>query len=283
LTTQAIRLDPQFADAYATRANTESTLAGGWDPEQRVASRYAEARADIERAIELAPRNGGYRAEYAATLQNGYLDFRGAQAQFVKAEELAPNEVTTMASVANFQALMGHRAGATATIRRVLALNPLSPGAWANSATAFLYIGLYDEAIKAADHAANLGSSAGTETRCQALLILGRNENALAACQPADNAPIQAALAVLFNKLNRQSEAQAMLDRLVKENGDAAAYQYAGIYAQWGDIKAALKWIERAYELKDPGLAFMKADPILEPIRREPRFQVIVVKLKFPD
>jgi hypothetical protein len=55
------------------------------------------------------------------------------------------------------------------------------------------------------------------------------------------------------------------------------------IYALWGDMKTALKWIERAYEVKDPGLAFMKADPMLEPIRREPRFQAVVRKLNFPD
>jgi TolB-like protein len=283
LTTQAIRLDPQYADAYMTRANTESNLAGFWDPQERIASRYAEARRDIERAIELAPQNGRIRAEYGTVLQNGYLDFRGAQVQFAKAEELAPNDVTSMASVANFQALMGRSAEATTTIRRALALNPLSPGAWANSAAAFLYIGLFEEAIKADDHVASLGSSAGEETRCQALLALGRNEAALAACQPADSANRQAALAVLFKKLNRQSEAQAMLDQLVKENGDAAAYQYAGIYAQWGDMRTALKWIERAYEVKDPGVAFMKADPMLEPIRREPRFQAVVRKLNFPD
>jgi hypothetical protein len=50
-----------------------------------------------------------------------------------------------------------------------------------------------------------------------------------------------------------------------------------------GDMKTALKWIERAYEVKDPGLAFMKADPMLEPIRREPRFQAVVRKLNFPE
>jgi TolB-like protein/Tfp pilus assembly protein PilF len=283
LTTQAIRLDPQYADAYTMRANAESNLAGFWDPQERIASRYAEARRDIERAIQLAPQNGSSRAEYGTVLQNGYLDFRGAQVQFAKAEEFSPNSVTEMASVANFQALMGRSAEATTTIRRALALNPLSPSAWANSAIAFLYIGLYEEAIKAADHVASLGSSAGEEIRCQALLALGRNEEALAACQPADDAPKQAALAVLFNKLNRRSEAQAVLDQLVKENGDAAAYQYAGIYAQWGDMKTALKWIEKAYEVKDPGLAFMKADPTLEPIRREPRFQAVVRKLNFPD
>ncbi len=283
LTTQAIRLDARYADAYGMRANAESNLAGGWDPQERIARRYAEARRDIERAIELAPQDGRNRAEYGTILQNGYLDFRGAQVQFAEAEELSPNDVTSMASVANFQALMGRSAEATATIRRALALNPLSPGAWGNSAVAFLYIGLYEEAIKAADHVASLGSSVGEETRCEALLALGRNEEALAACQPADTAPKQAALAVLFNKLNRQSEAQAVFDQLAKENGDAAAYQYAGIYAQWGDMKTALKWIERAYEVKDPGLAFMKADPMLEPIRREPRFQAVVRKLNFPD
>jgi TolB-like protein/Tfp pilus assembly protein PilF len=282
MTTQAIRLDPQYADAYAARANTESTLAGGWDPQERIASRYAEARRDIERAIELAPQSGRIRAEYGTILQTGYVDFRGAQVQFAKAEELAPDEVDAMAWVANFQALMGRSAEATTTIRRALALNPLSPGAWANSAAAFLYIGLYEEAIKAADHVASLGSSAGEETRCQALLALGKDQEALAACQPADNANRQAALAVLFNKLKRQSEAQAMLDQLVKENGETA-YQYAGIYAQWGDMRTALKWIERAYEVKDPGVAFMKADPMLEPIRREPRFQAVVRKLNFPD
>jgi TolB-like protein len=283
LTTQAIQLDPKFADAYGARANAESNLAGSWDPQERIASRYAEARRDIERAIELAPQNGRNRATYGTVLQNGYLDFRGAQVQFAKAEELSPNEVATMASVANFQALMGQSAEATKTIRRALALNPLSPGAWSNSAAAFLYIGLYEESIRAADHTASLGSSAAQGTRCQALLALGKQQEALAACQPADDATKQAAMAVLLNKLNRQSEAQAMLDQLVKENGDAAAYQYAGIYAQWGDKATALKWIEKGYELKDPGLAFMKADPVLEPIRREPRFLAVVSKLIFPD
>ena len=44
-----------------------------------------------------------------------------------------------------------------------------------------------------------------------------------------------------------------------------------------------IKWIESAYEVKDPGLAYMKADPMLEPIRREPRFQGVVRNLNFPD
>jgi hypothetical protein len=56
------------------------------------------------------------------------------------------------------------------------------------------------------ERSGRLGDSSAEETRCQALLWLGRNEEALAACQPAGNAAKQTALAVLFNKMNRQSD-----------------------------------------------------------------------------
>lgn len=64
--------------------------------------------------------------------------------------------------------------------------------------------------------------------------------------------------------------------------GDADAYQYAEIYAQWGDQRKALEWLETAMRLRDPGLQELKADPLLDPLRKEPRFQVIERQLKFP-
>jgi tetratricopeptide (TPR) repeat protein len=36
--------------------------------------------------------------------------------------------------------------------------------------------------------------------------------------------------------------------------GDSVAYQYATIYAQWGDRAKALEWLETAWRLRDPGL-----------------------------
>jgi hypothetical protein len=65
--------------------------------------------------------------------------------------------------------------------------------------------------------------------------------------------------------------------------GDAAAYQYAIIYAQWGNRTQALTWLETALRLRDSGLESLKTDPLLDPLREEPRFQEIERELKFPS
>jgi hypothetical protein len=65
--------------------------------------------------------------------------------------------------------------------------------------------------------------------------------------------------------------------------GDANAYQFATIYAQWGKQAQALEWLETASRLRDPGLINLKTDPLLDPLRQEPRFQAIQWALKCPD
>ena len=53
--------------------------------------------------------------------------------------------------------------------------------------------------------------------------------------------------------------------------------------AQWGDRKRALEWLEKALRLGDPGLVYTKVDPLLDPLRKEARFQAIERQLAFPD
>ncbi len=66
-------------------------------------------------------------------------------------------------------------------------------------------------------------------------------------------------------------------------SGDASAYQYAEIHAQWGQRAQALEWLETALRLRDPGLWEVKTDPLLDPLREEPRFQAVMRELKFPS
>jgi hypothetical protein len=90
-------------------------------------------------------------------------------------------------------------------------------------------------------------------------------------------------LALVYDKLHRRSDAEAQVASMKTDLGDSAAYQYAEIYAQWGDIPAALGWIEKAYELKDPGILSLRIDPFFDPLRKEARFQEIERKLKYPS
>jgi len=43
-----------------------------------------------------------------------------------------------------------------------------------------------------------------------------------------------------------------------------------------------LDWIEKAYDLRDSSLGLLKVDYMLDPLRKEPRFQEIEQKLKYP-
>ena len=86
-----------------------------------------------------------------------------------------------------------------------------------------------------------------------------------------------------YDKLGRHADAEAAVVKVEASLGDAAAYQYAEIYAQWGDAPRALEWLETALRVRDPGLAALKLDSLLDPLRKEPRFQAIERALKFPN
>jgi hypothetical protein len=55
------------------------------------------------------------------------------------------------------------------------------------------------------------------------------------------------------------------------------------IRPQSGNRAKALEWLETALRLRDPGLEFLKTDPLMDPLRQEPRFQAIERELKFPS
>ena len=81
----------------------------------------------------------------------------------------------------------------------------------------------------------------------------------------------------------RHADAQAALARYRTRSGDAGAYEYATIYAQWGDRAKALEWLALAVRLRDPGLLVLKTDPLMDLLRKEGRFQAIEKALKFPE
>jgi hypothetical protein len=87
---------------------------------------------------------------------------------------------------------------------------------------------------------------------------------------------------VVYDKLGRHADAEAELKKLQAVFGESEAYEYAMIYAQWGDRSKALDWLHTAMRQRDPGLRQLKTDPLLDPLRNEPRFQAIERELKFP-
>jgi hypothetical protein len=51
------------------------------------------------------------------------------------------------------------------------------------------------------------------------------------------------------------------------------------IYMGLGERERVFEELERAYQRRDPDLPYMNSDPILEPLRSDPRFSEMLKKI----
>ncbi len=281
---EAIRLDPHFARAYASKAMFLAEIAG-YVPESDLRKTFEQARATAEQAVALAPGLADAHVALALVLEQGFLDVTHAAAEYDRALALSPGDAWVQMITATFFAVRGRANDAVAGARRAVVLDPLSARVHRGAGNALHWAHRYREAIVEFDRALSLNSelTQAASDRGLALLALGELEAARQSCaDPPIDWQNHLCLAIALDKLHLRAEAEKELATLKAENGDLAAVQYAEIYAQWGDIPRGLDWIEKTYQLKDPGLLLLKVDNLLDPLRKEPRFQQIEHKLKFP-
>jgi hypothetical protein len=55
------------------------------------------------------------------------------------------------------------------------------------------------------------------------------------------------------------------------------------LYARLGKKKEAVSWLEKAYSARSGGMARLKCDPALDPLRSDPDFQAIIKRMNFPE
>jgi hypothetical protein len=72
--------------------------------------------------------------------------------------------------------------------------------------------------------------------------------------------------------LKMSGEARQLEDRV-----GVWAYGYALIQIGLDNKEQAIDWLERSYQAKEQ--AWIKVDPMLDPLRNEPRFQALVQKV----
>ena len=283
--TEAIRLDPHYALAFAGRSIALSNVAGEAETAAAVREGFDKAQADARQALILAPDLAEAHLALAFVSDNT-LDFTQASEEYERALALAPGNAEVLRRSGRFAAYMGHFDAGLAAARRAVVLDPLARQSHSALGRALYAARRYEEAVAAFAEVISLEPDfkATYGYRGLAYYGLGDLESARASCETKpDYWASQRCLAVIYDKLGRHADAEAELAKLKAALGDAAAYQYATIYAQWGDRAKALEWLETAMRLRDPGLELLKTDPLMDPLRKEPRFQAIERELKFPN
>jgi len=283
--TEAMSLDPHYALAFAGRSIALSIAAGEAEIAAAVREGYDKAQADARQALALAPDLAQAHLALAFVAEQGTLDFTQANDEYERALALAPGNAQVLRESGLFAALMGHFDAGIAATRRAVVLDPLARQSHGALAQALYAARRYEEAVAAFAEVISLTPDLkGTYgDRGFAYYGLGDLERARASCETKPDAwQSRQCLAVIYDKLGRHADAEAVLAKMKAGLGDTAAYQYATIYAQWGNRAQALEWLDTALRLRDPGLEFLKTEPLLDPLRKEPRFQAIERELKFP-
>jgi len=285
---EAIALDPNYADAYTRRAEALLGLAHISNADEAKAL-HEQAAVAAERAVTLAPDSGDAHAALGSVRFEVYLDFVGGAAEFDQALALAPGSAIVQRNAAWYMAALGHFEPALKAAQRAVDLDPQNWFTYINQGETFYYARHYGEALAAFQHALPLkpGSTLLNSDLGFTFFMLGQTEQARQLCEAA-TAPIvkdtqHRCLALVYHALGRQADAGRELDQYKKLDADGHLVGYAEIYAQWGDAPDALRWLSNAERLHDNyGLMQLKTDPLLDPIRNEPQFKALLVRMKFP-
>jgi TolB-like protein len=283
--TQAIALDPNYALAFANRSVALSSYAGEASGPM-VHESFAKALSDAQEAIALAPNLAEGHVALASYFEAGSQDFTRANEEYERALALAPGNVRVLQDYGTFAVAMGRTDTGIAAARRAVVLDPLNRDSHYNLGSSLYRARQNSEAIAALQDALALDPEDpfSLAFRGLAYYALGDFENARASCESKpDDGLSQQCLAVTYDKLGRHADAEAALAKLRAAFGDASAYQYATVFAQWGNTPKALEWLDTAMRLRDSGLEYLKTDPLMDPLRQKPRFQAVMRELNFPQ
>jgi len=282
----AIRQDPNYADAYAQKSLMLGAYANNYAIKAtELASARVEAMALARKAISIAPELPLGHAAVAQIFQSN-LDMGGAASEFRLAVKLAPGDADIVGRFIYLLARIGKPAEALKAADDVIAADPLNHLSYENRVSALYDLRRYPEAVAYAEQvereSPELFRAPGLYADC--LLMAGRVDEAFRAYGrlPADSWQQLNGQALALARGGKRADAQKMLAKLKRREGDSSSYQYAGIYAQLGDRARALDALENAWTFRDSGLVSIKIDPILDPIRSEPRFNAVMKLMNFP-
>jgi len=281
---EALALEPAFALAWAELGRAYSEEANwGW---ASAADGFERAREALARALALEPDLPEGHAGMGWIQMVLERDWRGAEASFRRALELAPGNAFALHQASNLAGNIGRFDEAIELARRSVEQDPLSASAYFFFGTTLWTADRPAEAITALRKSLELAPQRAGARAFIALNLLaqGQGEEALTEVlrEQAEWARLFA-LAIILCAAGRRTESDEALHELSLKWANDAAYQIADVCAVHGDADRAFEWLERAYVQRDAGAAWTKVDPFLRSLHADPRWDVFLRKMRLKD
>jgi len=285
---QAIDKDPRHARAYAGLADAYIRWA---QPLMAFPHREAMPRAKeaARSALEIDDSLGEAQAAVAAVEWLYDWDFPKADRDFRRAIDLSPSSSRAHWWYGIYLSAMGRYREAIEQNIRAAELDPLSPFLPTLRAELFYYARDYEAAI---EQCQKVLTTHPDYARAHHILTwpyqqLGRYDEAIVAYQA--EAGLSAEETESLRRSFASSGAPGYWRWRLARFQEAAPSGYvdpsmvAEFYGRLGEKDTMFEWLEKAYEARDGGLTFLKADPQWDPWRSDPRFQDLLRRIGFPE
>jgi len=277
---RATQLDPSYALAWVGLSRARNSQANlSLIPAEEG---HRLAREAVEQALALNPNLAEAHAQMGRIKQQLDFDRAGADASFRRAIALEPGNPENARAAAFSAATLGRFDEALQLNRRAVDLDPLNADSWERLAETEFFMGQLDQAAADFKKALELNPDvvAAHTVLSQIYVMQERPHDALPEIELVRYDPIRAFLyPIAYYALGRKKESDAALSELITKYDAGAAYQIAEVYAFRNQSDEAFEWLERAYAQHDSGLIGTKVDPLLKSLHNDSRFAAFLKKL----
>ncbi len=290
---QAISIDPNYAPVYARLALSRTLLARfNFAPDSE---QYPKARIAALKALEIDDTLAEAHVALGHVKHWFDWDWTGAEREFRRAIELDPNSPVAHTGYALYLVLMGRMEEAIAETKQIQirALDPLGVRKDMSIGWILYEAHQYDQAIEGFQRSFELDPGSPLAHAGIGLAYVQKRmyEKAIAELQEAvalgavgGPSLYPALLAYAYAVSGRKTEARKILNELKQQmkQRHVSPFNIAEIHTGLGEKDRAFEWLEKAYEEHDEDLVFIR-DPILDPLRSDPRFQSLLRRMNFPE
>ena len=283
---QAIDADPTYAAAMAELSRSYALMAiNNGRPEPPIAL-LNQAEATARRALRL---DSTLAAAYTSLAQVEILrdnNWSGAEEDFKRAEEVEPDYIPAHLSYAlHLLTARGRFAEARAQLTYADGEVPKTLGTRLTEAAAGYFSRNFESSVRQVEQIRNQfhTSAIAVELEAQDYLALNSPARALKVlleAPPDPSAPpdLRDALrGIALAQMGQRQSALAGLKRLERSNHIVdSSYYVAALCAQLGDKDKAFAYLEKSHEDKQTDMLFLAVDPLMDPLRSDARFKLLM-------
>jgi serine/threonine protein kinase/Tfp pilus assembly protein PilF len=280
---QAVQIDPNYSPIWEGLATLYVILAEqGYMP---VNEGFAMARQYVEKALQLDPHSSDALTRLAGIQLVHDWNWPAADATFKRAMVVDPENAEVLGWVSTLEAVLGHLDKAIKMNQRAIEKDPLFFPLQFNQGEYYYAAGRLEEAEAAFKIVTELNSEwGGAHARLGCVyLALSKQEAALTEIRKEPNERSRLyGLALVHHAAGKSDESDRALDELIGKYQDGMASQIAAVYAYRRETDKAFEWLDRAYQLHDSGLAYVKIEPLFRNLHADPRWRTFLTKMNLP-